>query len=296
MLGTIEERARSDPAAGAVALARRRPAEQPGRRLGPRRRHPDARRQRRHRPALHHQGRSRPRQVHRPARDQPRLGLVAEPRLSSAAAPSPRSANSPTPAAASSRSRSNSPRSSAACAGPRSRTTNRPKPRARAPTHPTTVTDDPATSPYPIWRPASAYAAGYKVVWQGQIYQAGWWNQGTPPGTAAADSPDGPWQPIGPVPRRQQGAAAGEDRHREPPGMVAERPSTTKATRSPSRTCPTGPAGTRRANSRWPNCPPTRAPPGNRSSNTPASRPRPKPPPPNRRRRKPPPNQAGAKH
>jgi chitinase len=67
-------------------------------------------------------------------------------------------------------------------------------------THPSTVTDDPATSPYPIWRPAAAYGAGYKVVWQGQIYQAGWWNQGTPPGTAAADSPNGPWQPIGPVP------------------------------------------------------------------------------------------------
>ena len=60
--------------------------------------------------------------------------------------------------------------------------------------------DDPATSPYPIWRPTAAYGSGYKVVWQGQIYQAGWWNQGTPPGTAAADSPSGPWQPIGPVP------------------------------------------------------------------------------------------------
>jgi chitinase len=67
-------------------------------------------------------------------------------------------------------------------------------------THPATATDDPATSPYPIWRPAAAYGSGYKVVWQGQIYQAGWWNQGTPPGTAAADSPNGPWQPIGPVP------------------------------------------------------------------------------------------------
>lgn len=67
-------------------------------------------------------------------------------------------------------------------------------------THPSTATDDPATSPYPIWRPAAAYGSGYKVVWQGQIYQAGWWNQGTPPGTAAADSPSGPWQPIGPVP------------------------------------------------------------------------------------------------
>jgi chitinase len=67
-------------------------------------------------------------------------------------------------------------------------------------THPSTTTDDPATSPYPIWRPSAAYGSGYKVVWQGQIYQAGWWNQGTPPGTAAADSPSGPWQPIGPVP------------------------------------------------------------------------------------------------
>jgi chitinase len=67
-------------------------------------------------------------------------------------------------------------------------------------THTAPRPDDPATSPYPIWRPAAAYTSGYKVVWQGQIYQAGWWNQGTPPGTAAADSPSGPWQPIGPVP------------------------------------------------------------------------------------------------
>ena len=67
-------------------------------------------------------------------------------------------------------------------------------------THASPKADDPATSPYPIWRPAAAYATGYKVVWQGQIYQAGWWNQGTAPGTAAADAPSGPWQPIGPVP------------------------------------------------------------------------------------------------
>jgi chitinase len=67
-------------------------------------------------------------------------------------------------------------------------------------THQSPKADNPKTSPYPIWRPAAAYVAGYKVVWQGQIYQAGWWNQGTPPGTAGADSPKGPWQPIGPVP------------------------------------------------------------------------------------------------
>ncbi|MGH3264608.1 MAG: chitinase [Trebonia sp.] len=62
------------------------------------------------------------------------------------------------------------------------------------------LTDDPAKSPYPIWRPTAAYGSGYKVVWQGPIYQASWWNQGTPPGSVAADSPAGPWQPIGPVP------------------------------------------------------------------------------------------------
>lgn len=60
--------------------------------------------------------------------------------------------------------------------------------------------DDPATSPYPIWRPTAAYVSGYKVVWQGQIYQANWWTQGTPPGSSAAGAPTGPWQPIGPVP------------------------------------------------------------------------------------------------
>jgi chitinase len=66
--------------------------------------------------------------------------------------------------------------------------------------NPNEVTDDPATSPYPIWQSSAAYASGYKVVWQGTIYEAAWWNQGTVPGTAAGDSPAGPWQPIGPVP------------------------------------------------------------------------------------------------
>ncbi|HTR75592.1 MAG TPA: chitinase [Solirubrobacterales bacterium] len=60
--------------------------------------------------------------------------------------------------------------------------------------------DDPATSPYPIWRSSAAYESGYKVVWQGTIYEAAWWNQGTVPGTVAGDAPNGPWQPIGPVP------------------------------------------------------------------------------------------------
>lgn len=63
-----------------------------------------------------------------------------------------------------------------------------------------TATNDPANSPYPIWRSTAAYGSGYKVVWEGEIYEASWWTQGTPPGSAAADSPNGPWQLIGPVP------------------------------------------------------------------------------------------------
>jgi len=64
----------------------------------------------------------------------------------------------------------------------------------------TASSDDPAKSPYPIWRSTAAYPTGYKVVWQGQIYEASWWNQGTPPGTATSEASPGPWQPIGPVP------------------------------------------------------------------------------------------------
>jgi len=60
--------------------------------------------------------------------------------------------------------------------------------------------DDPATSPYPIWRASAAYGTGYKVVWQRAIYEASWWTQGTPPDAAGAASPTGPWQLIGPVP------------------------------------------------------------------------------------------------
>jgi len=69
-----------------------------------------------------------------------------------------------------------------------------------APPPATVSTDDPARSPYPIWRPTAGYVTGFKVVWQGHIYQANWWNQGTPPGSVAAGSPTNPWQPVGPVP------------------------------------------------------------------------------------------------
>jgi chitinase len=65
----------------------------------------------------------------------------------------------------------------------------------------TTTTDNPSTSPYPIWQASAAYVAGYKVVWQDEIYQANWWSQGDAPGsTAASSTTAGPWLLIGPVP------------------------------------------------------------------------------------------------
>ena len=51
---------------------------------------------------------------------------------------------------------------------------------------PTAVADNPATSPYPIWNSSSAYVAAYKVVWQGDIYQANFWSQGTAPDSGVA--------------------------------------------------------------------------------------------------------------
>ena len=61
--------------------------------------------------------------------------------------------------------------------------------------------DNPATSPYPIWQPSAAYVTGYKVVWQGDIYEANWWSQGTAPGSVVTNSTtSSPWLLIGPVP------------------------------------------------------------------------------------------------
>ncbi|HEX3804284.1 MAG TPA: carbohydrate-binding protein [Solirubrobacteraceae bacterium] len=69
-----------------------------------------------------------------------------------------------------------------------------------------TTADNPATSPYPIWQSAAAYVTGYKVVWQGDIYEANWWSQGTAPGSTATNSTTaGPWLLIGPVPAGSKG-------------------------------------------------------------------------------------------
>ncbi|WP_159449647.1 chitinase [Demequina sp. NBRC 110057] len=59
-------------------------------------------------------------------------------------------------------------------------------------------TDDPATSPYPIWDALGVYPAGTKIVWHRQVYEARYWTTGVAPGSAGADGED-PWTLVGPV-------------------------------------------------------------------------------------------------
>jgi len=66
-------------------------------------------------------------------------------------------------------------------------------------TEPPLVVDDPATSPYPIWRPDGQYPAGYKVVNEGKVYEAKWYTTGAQPGMVVANPWDTPWALVGPV-------------------------------------------------------------------------------------------------
>ncbi len=64
-------------------------------------------------------------------------------------------------------------------------------------------TDDPDTSPYPIWSPTAPYGAGYKVVWHRNVYQAKWYSQNQAPDGPAAAS-QSPWLLLGPVRARDK--------------------------------------------------------------------------------------------
>jgi chitinase len=64
-----------------------------------------------------------------------------------------------------------------------------------APTGP----DDPATSPYQIWNPSSAYPAGTKVVWHHNVYVSKWYTQGDVPDAPVSAASATPWTLIGPV-------------------------------------------------------------------------------------------------
>ncbi|MBJ7451520.1 MAG: hypothetical protein JHC71_05465 [Blastococcus sp.] len=61
------------------------------------------------------------------------------------------------------------------------------------------VVDDPATSPYPIWRAEGQYPAGYKVVWHGEVYQARWYTAGADPSIAVTTGTATPWALLGAV-------------------------------------------------------------------------------------------------
>jgi chitinase len=61
------------------------------------------------------------------------------------------------------------------------------------------VVDDPATSPYPIWRAEGQYPAGYKVVWHGFVYEARWYAVGIDPSLPATAGTESPWALLGEV-------------------------------------------------------------------------------------------------
>lgn len=63
----------------------------------------------------------------------------------------------------------------------------------------TDLTDDPATSPYPIWEPFGAYPGGTKVVWHRNVYEARYWTSGFAPDTPVSNPADSPWTLVGPV-------------------------------------------------------------------------------------------------
>lgn len=61
------------------------------------------------------------------------------------------------------------------------------------------LTDDPATSPYPIWAEDVSYRAGTKVVWHRNVYEAKWWTKGDIPDNPVLQAFETPWTLIGPV-------------------------------------------------------------------------------------------------
>jgi chitinase len=60
-------------------------------------------------------------------------------------------------------------------------------------------TDDPATSPYPIWSALTAYPKNEKVVWRRNVYLAKWWTEGDVPDAPVNNEADTPWTLVGPV-------------------------------------------------------------------------------------------------
>jgi chitodextrinase len=64
---------------------------------------------------------------------------------------------------------------------------------------PAVADTNPADAPYPLWSATASYPLGYKVVENGYIYQAKWYNSGDDPAAQVQDSWQTPWELIGPV-------------------------------------------------------------------------------------------------
>ncbi|KQS08242.1 glycosyl hydrolase family 18 [Curtobacterium sp. Leaf183] len=60
-------------------------------------------------------------------------------------------------------------------------------------------TDDPSTSPYPVWNADASYLEGTKTVWHRNVYQAKWWTSGDLPDDPVLSAYETPWQLVGPV-------------------------------------------------------------------------------------------------
>ncbi len=78
--------------------------------------------------------------------------------------------------------------------------------------------DDPKTSPYPIWNSVRGYTAGTKVVWHRNVFRAKWFTQGEVPDAPVAEAYLTPWVLLGPVLPGERPAA----RATLPPGTYPE--------------------------------------------------------------------------
>ncbi|GAP57229.1 glycosyl hydrolase [Arthrobacter sp. Hiyo1] len=74
-----------------------------------------------------------------------------------------------------------------------------PSPTATASISATPTTDDPATSPYPVWSSYAAYTAADRVVWHGSVYEAKWWTRADVPDNPVLQGGATPWKLVGPV-------------------------------------------------------------------------------------------------
>jgi cellulose synthase/poly-beta-1,6-N-acetylglucosamine synthase-like glycosyltransferase len=64
---------------------------------------------------------------------------------------------------------------------------------------PAVADTNPADAPYPAWSAGADYPSGSKVVQNGEIYQARWYNTGADPRAQVQYSWQSPWELLGPV-------------------------------------------------------------------------------------------------